>query len=70
MLAHNATKKWYLSSSKYTLLEVGVQLMFAHLCKNVPDVESVHFHIRLSIHSLAMGEQIIEVTGRELSYGS
>ena len=30
MLAHDATKKWYLASRKYTLLEVGVQLMLAH----------------------------------------
>ena len=30
MLAHDATRKWYFVSSKYTLLEVGVQLMLAH----------------------------------------
>ena len=47
MLAHSATKKWYVASSKYTLLEVDVQLMVER--KNLPDVESVHLHICLPL---------------------
>ena len=61
MLTHDASKKWYFASSKYTLLEVGIQLMLTHQCKNISDVKSVDFHIRLSIHSPAMDEQIIEI---------
>ena len=68
MLTHDATKKWYVAGSKNTLLEVGVQLMLAQKYKNLMDVESVHFHIRLSVHSPVMNEHIIQVAGRNLSY--
>ena len=44
--------------------------MLTHQYKNFPDVESVHFHIRLSVYSPAMDEHIIEVAGRESSYRS
>ena len=54
VLTDDASKKWYFASSKYALLEIGIQLMLTHQCKNVLDVESVDFQIRLSIHSPAM----------------
>ena len=59
---------WYFASSKYALREFGVQLMLVHKCKNLPDVKSVHFHIRLSVHTPAMVEHIIEVAGHDFSY--
>ena len=67
VLTHDASKKWYFACSKYTLLEVGIQLVLTHQCKNLSDVESVDFQIRLSIHSPAMDEHVIEIAGCELS---
>ena len=60
VLTHDATKKWYFASSKYALLQVGIQLMLTHQCKNLSDVESVDFQIRLSIHNPAMDEHVIK----------
>ena len=62
VLIHDAHKKWYFASRKYTLLEVGVQLMFAHQCENPSDVQSVDFTIRQSIPNPAMDEHVIKVT--------
>ena len=59
-----------LLANKYALLQVGIQPVLAHECMNFPDVDSVHFHIRLSIHSPSMDEHIIEVAKREFSYRS
>ena len=56
--------------SKNTLLEVGVKLMLAQKCKNLMDVSSMNLNVRLSFHSLAMDEHIIQVAGRKLSYRS
>ena len=70
MLTHDATKKWYFASIKYSLLEVGVQLMLAHKYKSLPEVESVHFQICLSVQIPAMGEHIIELAARECMYKS
>ena len=67
---HDAHKKWYFAGSKYKLVEVGILLVLAHKFKNLPDVESVHFYIRLSVHIQAMDEHIIEVAGRKFSYRS
>ena len=70
MLTHDATKKWYFACSEYTLLEVGVQLMLTHKCKNLSDVSSMNFNVRLSIHSPAMDEHIVEVARCEISHRS
>ena len=35
--------------------------MLANWCKNLPDVDSVYFHIVLPVHSPAMNEYIDEV---------
>ena len=43
VFTHDAPKKWYYACSKYALLEVGIQLMLTHQCKNLSDVESVDF---------------------------
>ena len=56
-------KRDIFASIKFALLEVGIQLVLVHECKNLPDVELVHFHIRLSVHSPDMEEHMIEVTG-------
>ena len=64
MFTQDAPKKWYFASSKYTLLEVGIQLMLVH---NLPKVD---LHIRLSTHCLVMDEQIIKVAGCKISYWS
>ena len=61
MVTHDASKKWYFACSKYAPLEVGVQLMLKHQCKKLSVVESVNFQFRLSIHSPAMKEHIIEI---------
>ena len=63
VLIHDSSKKWYFASSKYALLEVGIQLVLTHQCKNLSDVESVDFQIRLPIHSPAMDEHVIEIAG-------
>ena len=70
VLVHDASKKWYFACSKYTILEVGIQLVLTHQCKNLSDVESVDFQIRLSIHSPAMDEHVIEIAGCEFSHRS
>ena len=61
-------KKWYFACSKYTLLEVGIQLMLTHQCKNLSDLESVDFQICLSIHSPAMEEHVIEISRCDFSH--
>ena len=67
MLTHDASKKWYFASSKYALLEVGIQLMLTHQCKNLSDVEPVDFQIRLSIYSPSMDEHVIKIARCEFS---
>ena len=62
MLTHDACNKWYFTS-RCTLLEVGIPPMLAHKCKQLPEMDSVHIDIRLSILSLAIDKHIIEVTG-------
>ena len=44
--------------------------MLAHRCKNLSDVESVDFQIRLSIHSPAMDEHVIKIAGCKFSHRS
>ena len=67
MFTHDAPKKCYFASSEYTLLEVGIQLMLAHKCKKLTNVCSMNLYVRLSAHSPAMDEYIIEVTRCEVS---
>ena len=68
VLTHDACKKGYFACNNYTLLEVGIQLVLTHQCKNRSEVESVDFQIRLSIHSPAMDKHVIEIAGCELSH--
>ena len=70
MFTRDATKKWYVYSSLYTLLEVVVQLMLPHWCKNLPNVYLVYFHILLSVHIPAMDGYIVEVTRCKISHRS
>ena len=70
MFTHDAPKKWYFASSEYTLLEIGVQLMLAHKCKNLTNVSSMNFYVRLFVQSPAMDECIVEVTRREVLHRS
>ena len=70
MFTHDAPKKWYLASSEYTLLEVGIQLMLAHKCKSLTSVSSMNLFVHLSGHSPAMDEHIVEVTRCEASHQS
>ena len=68
VLTHDASKKRYFASSKYTLLEVGIQLVLTHQYKNLSDVESVDFYIRLSIRSPSMNEHVIEIARCEFPH--
>ena len=61
VLTHDASKMWYFACSKYALLEVDIQLMLTHQCKNISDVEPVDFQIRLFIHSPSMDEHVVEI---------
>ena len=70
MFTHNAPKKWYFASREYTLLEVGIQLMFPHKLKNLTNVSSMNLYVRLSIHSPAMDEHIVKVTLCEIPHRS
>ena len=70
VFTHDAPKKWCFARSEYALLEVGVQLMLAHKCKNLNNVRSLNFHVCLSAHSTAMDEYIIEVTRCQISHRS
>ena len=70
MFTHDALMKWYFASNKYTLLEVGIKLMLAHKCKNLTNVCSMSLYVRLSAHSPAMDEYIVEVTLCEVSHRS
>ncbi|MCY0725452.1 hypothetical protein OVW19_27275, partial [Klebsiella pneumoniae] len=70
MFADDAPKKWYFDTREYTLLEVGVQLILAHKLKNLTNVSSMNFNVRLSVHSPAMDEHIVEVTRCEVSHRS
>ena len=62
VFTYDAFKKWYLARSEFTLLEVGVQLMFAYKCKNLTNVRPMNLYVRLPAHTLAMDEYIVEVT--------
>ena len=70
MFTHDAPRKWYFASSEYALLEVGVQLMLSHKCKNLTNMCSMNLYVRLFAHSPAMDEYIVEVTRREVSHRS
>ena len=48
VFAKDAPKKWYFSSSEYTLFEIGIQLMLPHRCKNLTNVCSMNLYVRLS----------------------
>ena len=70
MFTHDAPKKWYFAISEYSLLEVGIQLMLPHKCKNLTKVCSMNLYVRLSAHSPAIDEYIVEVTRCEVSHRS
>ena len=61
MFTHDAPKMWYFASSEYKLIEVGVQLMLAHKCKNLTNVSTMNLYVRFSAYSPAMDEYIVEV---------
>ena len=62
VFTHDAPKKWYFAISEYSLLEVGIQLMLPHKCKNLTNVSPMNLYVRLSTHIPAMDEYIVEVT--------
>ena len=70
MFTHDASKKWHFASSEYTLLEVGIQLMLPHKCRNLTNVCSMNLYVHLSIHSPAMDEYIVGVSRCEVSHRS
>ena len=61
-VTYDAPKKWCIASYEDTLLPVGEQLMLAYKSEKLSEGTSMCFHIRASIHSMSMNENIVKIS--------